>query len=117
VHLSSPSTYYSAYAACGLLFVIAPPAGVLLSLVVTANLVDEWRTEQRAAASRARWERMLEVSDNFGWGPILRYGDDRYGGGGEPKQFYACRCHKQMGNDFWFLPKGQCLYGKCNDPI
>lgn len=23
---------------------------------------------------------------------------------------YWCRCHKQMGNDFYFLPTDQCLY-------
>lgn len=22
---------------------------------------------------------------------------------------YHCSCHKRMGNDFWFLPSGQCL--------
>lgn len=22
---------------------------------------------------------------------------------------HQCRCHEQMGNDFWFLPTGQCL--------
>jgi hypothetical protein len=22
---------------------------------------------------------------------------------------YHCACHKRMGNDFWFLPAGQCL--------
>lgn len=22
---------------------------------------------------------------------------------------YVCRCHQQMGNDFWFLPTGECV--------
>lgn len=25
---------------------------------------------------------------------------------------YRCRCHAQLGNDFYFLPTGTCLYGK-----
>lgn len=28
---------------------------------------------------RRRFEEMRRISDNFGWGPILRYGEDRYG--------------------------------------
>lgn len=23
---------------------------------------------------------------------------------------YVCKCHERMGNDFWFLPSGSCLY-------
>lgn len=23
---------------------------------------------------------------------------------------YECACHKQMGNDFWFLPTESCLF-------
>ncbi len=30
---------------------------------------------------RRQFEEMRRVSDNFGWGPILRYGEDRYGDG------------------------------------
>lgn len=26
-----------------------------------------------------------------------------------PDPTYHCRCHWQMGNDFWFLPAGDCL--------
>lgn len=26
---------------------------------------------------------------------------------------YACECHRRMGNDFYFLPTGQCLYDGC----
>lgn len=25
---------------------------------------------------------------------------------------YVCKCHRQMGNDFWFLPTGSCLFAK-----
>lgn len=28
------------------------------------------------------------------------------------REGYACHCHRQMGSDFWFLPKDQCLLGK-----
>lgn len=24
-----------------------------------------------------------------------------------------CRCQREMGNDYWFLPAGKCLHGKC----
>lgn len=29
---------------------------------------------------------------------------------------YTCECHRQMGNEFWFLPTGSCLRPdkKCN---
>lgn len=30
---------------------------------------------------RREFEKMRRLSDNFGYGPILRYGEDRYGGG------------------------------------
>lgn len=23
---------------------------------------------------------------------------------------YQCRCHRQMGNDFWLLPSNRCLW-------
>lgn len=23
---------------------------------------------------------------------------------------YRCRCHQQMGNDYWFLPERACLF-------
>lgn len=26
-----------------------------------------------------------------------------------PDDRYECSCHRQMGNDFWFLPTGRCL--------
>jgi hypothetical protein len=29
----------------------------------------------------------------------------------------GCRCWKQMGNDFWFLPTESCLYGTCDNPL
>jgi hypothetical protein len=31
---------------------------------------------------------------------------------------YHCDCHKQLGNDFWFLPKASCLRAdkRCNNP-
>lgn len=38
-------------------------------------------------------------------------------GAPEPAIVYLdsrCRCAKLMGNEFWFLPTGTCLYGKCN---
>lgn len=101
-----PYAYGSAYMACGLLFLLAPPAGLLMLAVVTANLVDEWTTERSAEKSRRHDEEVRRLSDNYGFGPILRYGDDRYG--------TKCRCHRQMGNDFYFLPMGQCLHGKCD---
>lgn len=37
--------------------------------------------------------------------------------GDEQGDGYACDCHRRMGNDFWFLPTGQCLHrddGVCN---
>jgi hypothetical protein len=27
---------------------------------------------------------------------------------------YNCHCHRQMGNDFYFMPRDACLYVKCN---
>lgn len=27
---------------------------------------------------------------------------------------YMCSCHRKMGNDFWFLPTGDCLNGRGN---
>jgi hypothetical protein len=35
--------------------------------------------ERKRRATAARYEEMRRISDNFGWGPILRYGEDRYG--------------------------------------
>lgn len=29
---------------------------------------------------------------------------------------YQCRCHERMGNDFYFLPMGSCLWNKCDNP-
>lgn len=28
----------------------------------------------------------------------------------------GCRCSRVMGNDFWFLPTGNCLFGECENP-
>lgn len=27
---------------------------------------------------------------------------------------YLCKCHERMGNDFWFLPTGECVYRKAS---
>lgn len=29
---------------------------------------------------------------------------------------YHCSCHEKMGNDFYFLPTGECLKGECDAP-
>lgn len=34
---------------------------------------------RKEEARRLEFEEMRRISDNFGWGPILRYGEDRYG--------------------------------------
>jgi hypothetical protein len=35
----------------------------------------------KAAPARARFEELRRISDDFGAGAILRYGEDRYGSG------------------------------------
>lgn len=27
-----------------------------------------------------------------------------------------CRCHVQLGNDYYFLPRTSCLFGTCDNP-
>ena len=41
----------------------------------------ERRKRREMERAAAEYEEMRRISDNFGWGPILRYGEDRYGGG------------------------------------
>jgi hypothetical protein len=43
-----------------------------------------WLAERKQRAEAARYEEMRHLSDNFGWGPILRYGEDRYGAPTQP---------------------------------
>lgn len=83
----SPYTYGSAYAACGFLFLLAPPAAIVMGAIVTLNLLDELRSNPEPQCWQPDEETGLET-------------------------LYACKCHERMGNDFWFLPRGSCLYGK-----
>lgn len=46
------NTYGQAYAACGLLWIIAPPAGMVMTALVTANLMDEFMSQPLDPASR-----------------------------------------------------------------
>lgn len=40
------------------------------------------RARERASAKRdAEMSELRRISDDFGCGPLLRYGEDRYGGG------------------------------------
>lgn len=34
-----------------------------------------------------------------------------------PDENYNCKCHRQLGDDFYTLPLDQCLYGKCTSNI
>lgn len=48
-----------------------------------AEKVASWSPAKRELArhitERGRFEQMRKLSDDFGAGPILRYGNDRYG--------------------------------------
>lgn len=49
-----------------------------------------WWRERKQRAEAARYEEMRRLSDNFGWGPILRYGEDRYGEPGQKQTNGVC---------------------------
>lgn len=89
MRLSDPETYCSAAAACVLLFLLAPPAGLLMGVMVLMCAIDDQVSQPPKQCWKIEEETGLET-------------------------LYACRCHESMGNDFYFLPKGQCLYDRCN---
>lgn len=43
-------------------------------------------------------------------GTCLHPYDDKHVVPDSADRRYECRCHERMGNDFWFLPTGRCLW-------
>jgi hypothetical protein len=128
--------YIASYMACGLLFLIAPPAGFIMMTVTTACLLDELisRTQRvkEITYTTPPDPKRCRYYNPDGPTPCHHPHCNCFGGLTFPthpvmpttplvfddsEMAYACRCHRVLGNDYYFLPRGSCLYEKCDNDL